>query len=226
MINAIRNDGKDCLVASDLNGTLTTGSPVLAVYRWLTDNQPGSTPPLFQYRLMISYLQVKVGLKKIDTWGKEAMNAVLSFIQDPDPIILEAVMDSVVEDELWPKRRERPISLLRELHQQGAKIYIISAAYQPAVENFANRIAPERTFAIGTLVETTPQGFKLAEPLNTREKKMSNLLAAIGSRRLAIALGDTFADIPLLERAERAIAVHPDSKLRIKARKHGWQIIE
>ena len=199
---------------------------MLAVYRWLTVNQPDSTPALFRYKLIFSYLQVKVGLKKIDTWGKEAMSAVLGLVKRPDPYILKAVMHSVVEEELWPKRRELPISLLREWHAQGAEIYIISAAYQPAVENFARKIALERIYGIGTPVEITPLELKLAGPFNSREIKMSNLLAAIGSQELTIALGDTFADIPLLEKAQRAIAVHPDRRLENRAREQGWQIIE
>lgn len=213
------------LVASDLNGTLTTGSPVLAVHRWLTVNQPDSSPPLFQSRMIFSYFQVKIGLKKIDTWGEEAMRAVLGLIQDPDPTMFEDIMDFVVEDELWPKRREVPISMLRELHRKGAELFILSAAFQPAVEKFACKIAPDRTFGIGTPVEITPEGLRFAGPLNSRGTKISNLLNAIGSRKIDIAIGDTFADIPLLERAERAIAVHPDSKLKAKAQTEGWQII-
>ena len=91
--NTIRNLQSSILIASDLNGTLTTGSPVLAVYRWLTENQPESPPPLFEYRLIFSYLQVKAGLKKIDTWGKEAMSAVLELVQEPDPVMLDEMMD-------------------------------------------------------------------------------------------------------------------------------------
>jgi phosphoserine phosphatase len=226
MNNTIRNEGQGLLIASDLNGTLTTGSPVLAVYRWLTENQPDSPPPLFQYRLMFSYLQVKAGLKEIDTWGEEAMSQVLSLVQNPDIAILDEIMDFVVIDELWPKRRDIPVSMLREYHDSGADLYIISAAYQPAVEKFARKIAPQRTYGIGTSVEITPQGMRLSGPLNSREKKMANLMAAIGSRELAIALGDTFADIPLLEKASSPIAVHPDRKLRIKAKEQGWRIIE
>lgn len=213
------------LVASDLNGTLTTGSPVLAVYRWLQANQPEAAPPLFQSRLMFSYLQVKAGLKKIDTWGEQAMRAVLELVQRPDQGLLDALMDFVVEEELWPRRRELPVTFLRELVDQGAELYVLSAAFQPAVEIFARKIAPNRTYGIGTPVQITPAGLRLAGPLNSREVKMSNLLAAAGSRGLTIALGDTFADIPLLEKAERAIAVYPDRKLEKKARGSGWQIM-
>ena len=226
MENTIRNNDSVRLVASDLNGTLTTGSPVLAVYRWLIDNQPDSCPPLFKYWLIISYLQVKVGLKKIDTWGKEAMSAVLNLVQNPDLNMLDEIMEFVVENELWPKRRIEPISLLRELHNKGSEVIIISAAYQPAVEKFARKIAQVKTSAIGTPVEITVEGLQLAGPFNSRDRKMHNLLSAIGSRKLDLALGDTFADIPMLEKAENAIAVHPDRKLKNKARERGWQIMD
>lgn len=154
------------------------------------------------------------------------MSAVLSLVQRPDPDMLDEIMDSVVSDELWPKRRREPVSLLEDLHRQGSEIYLISAAYQPAVDIFAKLIAPNRTYGIGTPVEITPNGLRLAGPLNSRDKKMSNLLGAIGPRNLDLALGDTFADIPLLERSQDAIAVHPDRKLRKTALKRGWKIIE
>jgi phosphoserine phosphatase len=48
----------------------------------------------------------------------------------------------------------------------------------------------------------------------------------IGSNTLEIALGDTFADIPLLEQARQPIAVFPDRKLRQTAEIRDWQILE
>jgi len=214
------------IVASDLNGTLTTGSPVLAVARWLAKNQPDSYPPLFELRTLLSYLQVKAGLKEIDTWGKEAMSKVLGLVQSPSLQTLGAIMEYVVETELWPKRRVEPISLLQEYRHQGANLYIISAAYQPAVDKFARKISPEGSVGIGTEVVLNAGSLALADQLNSRDRKISNLLAVIGPRPIEIALGDTFADIPLLEHAGTAIAVHPDRKLKNAAREHGWRIID
>lgn len=214
------------LVASDLNGTLTTGSPVLAVYRWLEENQPNSCPPLFKYRILLSYLTVKIGLKEIDIWGKEAMSAVLALIHNPGPDLLDDLMDFVMENELWPKRRLSPIALLQEYLGQGADLYVISAAYQPAVEKFARKIASERTHGIGTEITITENGVKLLEPFVSRERKLTRLLEEIQSRPIDKALGDTFADIPLLEKALDPIAVHPDRKLRAISQRRGWRILE
>lgn len=226
MNNTIRNGKESSIVASDLNGTLTTGSPVLAVHRWLEINQPDSSPPLFKIRILLSYLQVKVGLKKIDTWGNEAMSEVLSLVQNPDPKLLDELMDFVVEDELWPKRKSEPIALLREALNKGADLYVISAAYQPAVDKFSQKIAHEHAYGIGTAVIITAEGLRLAGPFISRERKLTSLLEVIGSRPINTALGDTFADIPLLENAQNAIVVNPDRKLQIKARELGWPIID
>ncbi len=68
------------IVASDLNGTLTTGSPILAVAKWAEIHQSVLRPRLFKYRILFSYLQVKAGLKEIDIWADKTMREVLDLI--------------------------------------------------------------------------------------------------------------------------------------------------
>ena len=72
------------LVASDLNGTLTTESPILAVARWVKKNQPESYPVGFTLSLFVSYMQVKLGLMAIDTWGDINMRRVLKLVLEPN----------------------------------------------------------------------------------------------------------------------------------------------
>jgi len=214
------------LIASDLNGTLTTGSPILAVARWVEKNQPESYPAGFKLGLFSSYLQVKIGLKKIDTWGDINMRRVLKLIDEPTQEILNQVMDSVVDEELWLKQRTEAVDLLKDYHQRGAKIIIISAAYEPAVQKFAALIGKENSFGIGTPVELTDSGIELAKMLTSREIKLEKLRDMIGNQQIDVALGDTFADIPLLEEAVEPIAVYPDNTLRQTALERGWKIID
>lgn len=214
------------LVASDLNGTLTTGSPILAVAQWVKKNQPESYPAGFTLGLFASYIQVKLGLKKIDTWGDVNMRRVLNLISEPNQEILDNIMDSVVEDELWLKKRDRAVNLLKEYHQKGANIIIISAAYEPAVQKFAAKIGQENAHGIGTPVTLTDSGLVLAKTLTSRVVKLERLRALIGSKQIDVALGDTFADIPLLEEAVKAIAVFPDKVLRQTASNRDWMIID
>jgi len=214
------------IVASDLNGTLTTGSPILAIANWAEKYQPSLPPKLFKFSVLFSYLQVRAGLKEIDVWSDRTMRKVLDLIQSPDEELVNSIMSYVVESELWPKRRERPVSLLKEYHNQGAEIILVSAAYEPAVLEFAKKIGDERVTAIGTQVYLTQGRISLAETLTTREKKLEKVKNIIGSNTLEIALGDTFADIPLLEQARQPIAVFPDQELRKTAKNRGWQILE
>ncbi len=214
------------IVASDLNGTLTTGSPILAIANWADIYQPSLRPKLFKLSVLFSYLQVRAGLKEIDVWADKTMRKVLDLIQSPDEELVNSIMSYVVESELWPKRRERPVTLLKEYHNQGAEIILVSAAYEPAVLEFAKKIGDERITAIGTQVYLTQGRISLAETLTTREKKLEKVKNIIGSNTLEIALGDTFADIPLLEQARQPIAVFPDRELRKTAKNRGWQILE
>jgi len=189
-------------------------------------NQPESYPAGFKLGLFTSYLQVKLGLKKIDTWGDVNMRRVLRLISDPTQEVLNQVMDSVVDEELWLKQRTEAVDLLKDYHQRGAKIIIISAAYEPAVQKFAALIGKENSFGIGTPVELTDSGIELAKMLTSREIKLEKLRDMIGNQQIDVALGDTFADIPLLEEAVEPIAVYPDNTLRQTALERGWKIID
>lgn len=214
------------IIASDLNGTLTTGSPILAVANWAQKNQSSLRPRLFKMSVLISYLQVRAGWKELDVWADKTMRKVLNLIYAPDQRVLDSIMSYIVESELWPKRRDAAVSLLKEYHKAGAEIILVSAAYEPAVQEFSKKIGKERVSAIGTPVYLNRGTISLADVLTTRDQKLNQVKARIGSKVLDIALGDTFADIPLLEQARQPIAVFPDRILRMTAQERGWQILE
>ena len=214
------------IIASDLNGTLTTGAPALAVTEWIRTYQPDRYPLLYKYRLLISYLRVKFGWIAVDIWADKVLREVLSLIQFPDQNILDSIMKYVVESELWPKRRKDVVALLQDYHTKGAEIIIVSAAYEPAVEIFAQLIGKDRVTGIGTPVRLTENGLTMAEKLTVRELKLKRIYESIGSRQLDIALGDTSGDIPMLEKSREPIAVYPDKKLRSVAESRSWKILE
>lgn len=214
------------IVASDLNGTLTTGSPILAIANWAEIHYSGSSPRLFKLKVMLSYLQVRFGWKSLESWSNTAMRSVLKLIQNPDQEKLDSVMSFIVENELWPKRRPEAIKLLQQLHQADAEIIIVSAAYQPAVINFAAKIAPKQIVGIGTALKISPEGLTLAEKLTVGERKWELLQARLGAHSLEFALGDTLTDLPMLKHARNPIAVYPDSELRRIAESRGWRILD
>ncbi len=214
------------IVASDLNGTLTTGSPILAVAKWAEINQASLPPKLFKIRILLSYLQVKFGLKELHVWADKNLRAVLGLISSPTPEKLTEIMTFIVEDELWPKRRPEAIALLRNFHQQGAEIILVSAAFEPAVAIFGEKIVPGGISGVGTPIFIKDGKLFLADELTVGEKKMDLLSSKLGSRNLDYALGDTIADLPMLKASRNPIAVVPDHQLRALALEQGWKILE
>ena len=66
---------------------------------------------------------------------------------------------------------------------------------------------------------------RIAGELVADEKKIEQVLSRLGVERVDVAYGDTALDIPLLEHADRPIAVYPNEKLRAVAQERGWEII-
>jgi phosphoserine phosphatase len=214
------------IIASDLNGTLTRGSPLLAAANWIEINENPSVAKHFRFKLLFSYLQVRVGFKDTHSWADTYLREALDLISSPTLEKLDQLMAYIVEDQLWPKKITTAVDMLKEYHRLGAEIILVSAAYEPAVIHFGRKIALDRVSGIGTPVSIQDDRFILAEQLTIRERKMIRLNEMLGSRKLDYALGDSMADLPMLKAARNPIAVYPDKKLRLIALENNWRILE
>ena len=81
-----------------------------------------------------------------------------------------------------------------------------------------------RVESMGTAVEFVDGRFtgEIIGQLNVGQAKVARLQQA---GRLVAAYGDTLRDIPMLELAETAVAVHPDAILQETAVQRGWRIL-
>jgi phosphoserine phosphatase len=138
------------IVASDLMGTLTTGSPFLGLVDWVKHNQSKFRARLYMAAITPSYLLAKNGLIDWQAWGQKLMVDSLSYIKDADPEILSHASEWVVEHNFWRKRRVDVVARLIKHREQGAKVYIASSVVEPFIEPFAKRIGAQ---TIGTPVE-------------------------------------------------------------------------
>jgi len=210
------------IVVSDLMGTLTSGSPVLGLLDWVRHNQSRWRANLYLAAMLPSYVLAKGRLIDWQRWGQNLMVDSLSLVQDATPRVLEAVAEWTVAHDLWVKRHADVVARLVEHLGAGAKVYIASSVYEPAVQAFARRIG---AMAIGTPVEIVGGRVRLASELVASEKKVEQVLERLGVERIDFAYGDTPLDIPLLERAEHPVAAYPDDRLRAVAKARGWEII-
>jgi phosphoserine phosphatase len=210
------------IVASDLMGTLTTGSPFLGLVDWVKHNQSKVRANLYLAAIMPSYVLAKNGLIDWQTWGQKLMVNSLSYIKDANPEILSHASEWVVEHNFWKKRREDVVARLVSHREQGAKIYIASSVVEPFIEPFARRIGAQ---TIGTPTEIINGRVRMVGQLMSNEKKIEQVLSRLGVDRVDVAYGDTILDVPLLEHADHPVAVYPDAKLKAIALQRGWEII-
>lgn len=210
------------IVASDLMGTLTTGSPFLGLVDWVKHNQSKVSANLYMAAIMPSYLMAKNGLIDWQAWGQKLMVNSLAYINNADAQKLADVSEWVVEHDFWKKRREDVVERLIKHREHGAKVYIASSVVEPFIEPFAKRIGAQ---SIGTPVEIVNGRVRMVGELMANEKKIEQLLSRLGVDRVDIAYGDTILDVPLLEHADHPVAVYPDAKLKAFALSKGWEVM-
>lgn len=210
------------VVVSDLVGTLTTGSPVRAVVDWVREHQSQMRANLYMARIMPNYMLAKRGMIDMQKWAQGLMVSCLPLIREATPELVEHMAEWSVDNELWPQRREEVLARLAGHVAEGAQVFIGSSAIQPQVQAFASRIGAE---PIGSPVEIVAGRLRLVDGLAAGEGKIQRVMDELGVDRLNAAYGDTWADIPMLEHADRPVAVFPDEVLKKTAVERGWEIL-
>ncbi|MCB0118248.1 MAG: haloacid dehalogenase-like hydrolase [Anaerolineales bacterium] len=210
------------IVVSDMMGTLTTGSPFLGLVDWVKHNQSKLRANWYMTSIMPSYVLAKRGVIDWQKWGQKLMIDSLAYIKDATPENVMHASEWVVEHDLWKKRREDVVARLVKHREDGANVYIASSVVEPFIEPFAKRIGAE---TIGTPVEIVDGRLRMVGGLVADEKKIEQVLTRLGVERVDVAYGDTILDVPLLEHADRPVAVYPEARLKKIAMERGWEII-
>lgn len=210
------------IVVSDMMGTLTTGSPFLGLVDWVKHNQSKLRANWYMTSIAPSYVLAKRGVIDWQKWGQKLMIDSLAYIKDATPENVMHASEWVVEHDLWKKRREDVVARLVKHREDGANVYIASSVVEPFIEPFAKRIGAE---TIGTPVEIVDGRLRMVGGLVADEKKIEQVLSRLGVERVDVAYGDTILDVPLLEHADRPVAVYPEARLKKIAMERGWEII-
>ena len=212
------------IVASDVEGTLTTGETWRALGRYYQQNEQRGAYRRFFAARMPGFALMKLGVKDEAAYKERWIEDLAQFFAGMDAAALSRVAAWVVEHELWAKRRPDVVAELERHREAGHTLVLASGVYQPVLEALAARLG---AVALGTPLEMKG-GFatgRLVGEVNTGEAKLGRLTAWLGGRTLSAAYGDTEADVPMLARAEEAVAVHPDAKLQEVAKARGWRVL-
>jgi phosphoserine phosphatase len=210
------------IVVSDLIGTLTLGSPTIGLVSWVRRHQSPLRANFYMVQAAPRYLLTKIGLLDFRKFGVWSMVRALPLIRQATPEIIAQMAAWAVERELWPKRREDIVQRLAEHLEAGDEVVIASTTYEPAVELFAERLGAA---AIGSPVDLADGSLQFTSEFIGSERKGDAVFRRLGLETVGAAYGDTWADIPILERADKPVAVYPDAKLEAAALERGWEII-
>lgn len=213
------------IIATDFDGTLTTGAMGRATGEYLTANGKEALYKPFMRKQLPRYILAKLGLynmRRFKTgWAVEMVSLFKGFSTDE----LHRMFAYVVENELWAKRRPLVVEELIRHQAAGHRVVIVSGAYQPMLELFAARLNAE---AFGTPLEMVDghAAGRIVEPLNIGAHKVNRLKDVLHGASLDMAYGDTLDDLPMLMLSQTPVAVYPDKRLRTVALEKGWRILE
>ena len=209
------------LVVSDFNGTLSHGSPIIGLVRWVGENQSKLRKNMYMAKIMPSWFLANRGLIDWNKWVINMFVSCMPLFKNATPELFEEVIEYTMETQLWAKRRLDTIERISEHVQQGDEVYIATGMWQPTVAHFAARIGAQ---GLGTEIKLENGRMILAEPIAHGQDKADKIKKRLGVERIDVAYGDTSADIPMLEMAHRPVAVYPDDTLKAVAQERGWEI--
>jgi HAD superfamily phosphoserine phosphatase-like hydrolase len=212
-------------VASDIEGTLTTAETWKALARYLRENGRASEYNKFFTPRFPKALLARAGFIPKRTFQNQWIKDLIGLFAGYSVDDFASIAEWVVENELWPKRRQDVVNAFLAHQKSGEVLWIASGTYQPIAEAFANRLNAK---AIGTRLELSDNTLtgRVLNEVNVANVKAKALQNVLGSENLLSAYGDSEADIPMLQLSQKPVAVYPDRVLRQTAINFGWEILE
>lgn len=210
------------IVAFDLEGTLTAGVAWEGMRDYLKAHGEEDKYRRFLRKNLLPVLAFRLGLLRDERAFKERwILGVLRLFAGYTPEQFEEVAAWVVGQTFWSQRRVAVVEELEAHVANGRRVIIVSGMFEPILQQFAQMLQVE---SMGTPVAFEDGRFtgEIIGQLNVGQAKVARL-QQVG--RLVTAYGDTVRDIPMLELAETAVAVHPDPKLRQAAEQRNWRIL-
>jgi phosphoserine phosphatase len=213
------------VVVADLEGTITDGETWRGVGRWLSENGHRRDYRRFLAPRLAAMPLVRAGLLPRQSFRDRWIRDLVALLGGRTATEIDEIAAWVVDEELWPGRREPILDELVDARGRGARVVVVSGAYDPVLRLFVERIGVE---GVGTPLEFSGDVFtgRLAGPVNTGARKIERLARLIGTASVARAYGDSIADAPLLRAAGEAVAVTPDAGLARLARGQRWRIVD
>ena len=212
------------IVAFDLEGTLSAGIAWEGMRDYLVAHGEGDKFRRFFRKNFLRVLAFRVGILRNERAFKERwILGMMRLFAGYTPERFAEVSAWVADRTFWHHRRVAVVEELIAYQEKDARVIVVSGMFEPILQQFAAKLQVE---FMGTAIEVVNGRLtgEIVGQLNVGPPKAEKLQQLPG--KLVAAYGDTMRDIPMLELAETAVAVHPDAILRETAVQRGWRILE
>ena len=219
------HDDDQPLVVSDMEGTLSDGVTWKALGEWLKLNGRKSEFNRFYYPNLPRGFAYNMGwVRDEQAFREQWIQKIYAMFGNFSPREFDAVAQWIVDEELWPKRKQSVVAELVEHLAAGRRVILISGLVEPILSKFAQKIGAE---SIGTRMEMFDGKLtgKLILPFTTVHEKVNQVRHLMPKGSVYAAYGDSGADIHMLKLAENPAAVSPDKELEEQAQAADWRII-
>lgn len=209
----------------DVDNTMMVGASIFHFARGLAARKFFTASDLAGF----AWQQVKF---RIGGESKQGMTSgrdtALSFVADRSVAEIvtlgEEIYDELMADKIWSGTRA-----LAQTHlDAGQRVWLVTATPVELAQIIARRLG--LTGALGTVAESVDghyTGRLVGEVLHGPAK--AHAVRALAAReglnlRRCTAYSDSVNDVPMLSVVGTAVAINPDSGLRVAARAQGWEI--
>jgi len=153
----------------------------------------------------------------------------LKILAGSTPEELRDLVAEAMEPILRPLIYAEPLALVKEHHDRGEKVYIVSATLQEIVDAIAEDLGFDG--ALGTVIEVKDGKYTGRAVRSLHAEAKADCIRAVAEREgfdLAecTAYSDSHTDVPFLEAVGHPIVVNPDRRLRRIAAERGWPVLE
>jgi HAD superfamily hydrolase (TIGR01490 family) len=154
--------------------------------------------------------------------------SALAFIAGKNVAEIVALGEEIYDEEMSDRIWSGTLALAQAHLDAGQRVWLVTATPVELATIIARRL--HLTGALGTVAESSDgayTGHLVGDVLHGEAK--ADAVRALAEREgldldKCSAYSDSINDIPLLSLVGRAVAVNPDSALRVEARQHGWEI--
>ena len=209
----------------DLDNTIIRGASAFHLARALRARGFFTTFDLIRFAVhQARYLTFGEDLNQIATVRDRALSIVAGRSVAEVAAIGEEVWDEVLSLRIFPGTH----ALLREHLSAGHQVWIVTASPVEVGELIARRLGA--TGALGTVAEHKDGLYtgNLVGAMMHGKAKARAIIALAEREGIDLsrswAYSDSLNDVPILSTVGHAVAINPDRRLRIHARREGWPI--